>query len=159
MISGMRSGNGIDEMTCSYATTAPFANWSVFSRVNLPHMFSRYNAPPGCGTIQAEVYFSKKYKPLRGRPADLLEPVLADLRRCGFIRESDKILLQDGFVNQYANVIYDDDRANALKCIHGYLRDIRVHYCGRYGNWDHAWTDEAFLSGESAAEKALRAVR
>jgi len=36
----------------------------VFSRVNLPHMFSPHNAPPGCGTIQAEIYFSDKYKPL-----------------------------------------------------------------------------------------------
>jgi protoporphyrinogen oxidase len=151
---------GIDRSDLSDAAITYFYDEDIiFSRVNLPHMFSRHNALPGCGTIQAEVYFSKKYKPFRGRTADLLEQVLGDLRRCGFIRESDKILLQDSFVNQYANVIYDHDRANALKCIHGYLQDIRVHYCGRYGNWDHAWTDEAFVSGESAAENALRAVR
>jgi hypothetical protein len=39
--------------------------------------------------------------------------------------------------------------------VHGYLRDIGVAYCGRYGNWDHAWTDEAFLSGEAAAQRVL----
>lgn len=122
-----------------------------FSRVNLPHMFSSNNAPPGAGTIQAEVYFSDKYRPLRGRPEALIEPVIADLRGCGFIRDDDSILLKDAAVNRYANVIYDHDRAPALATVHGFLEDIGVACCGRYGNWDHAWTDEAFISGERAA--------
>ncbi len=127
----------------------------VFSRVNLPHMFSPHNAPPGCGTIQAEVYFSDKYRPFRGRPQELIEPAIADLRRCGFIRDSDRILLKDAAINRYANVIYDHDRAPALQLIHGFLDDIGVDYCGRYGNWDHAWTDEAFMSGEQTAAAVL----
>ena len=127
----------------------------IFSRVNLPHMFSPHNAPPGCGTIQAEVYFSDKYRPMRVDPKDLVEPTIAGLKRCGFIREGDRILLQDVAINRYANVIYDHDRAPALDTIHGYLRDIGVVYCGRYGNWDHAWTDEAFVSGEQAAASCL----
>jgi protoporphyrinogen oxidase len=127
----------------------------IFSRVNLPHMFSPNNAPPGCGTIQAEIYFSDKYKPLRGHPEDYFERVIADLRRCGFLRESDKLLLKDTAINRYANVIYDLDRTAALKAVHDFLDEISVHYCGRYGNWDHAWTDEAFVSGEEAARKML----
>jgi protoporphyrinogen oxidase len=129
----------------------------VFSRVNLPHMFSPHNAPEGCGTIQAEVYFSDKYKPLRDKPETYIEPAIADLKRCGFIRDSDKILLKDAAINRYANVIYDHDRAPALALVHGYLSDIGIVYCGRYGNWDHAWTDEAFLSGEAAAQQVLDA--
>ena len=86
----------------------------IFSRVNLPHMFSPHNAPAGCGTIQAEVYFSEKYKPLRVDPSELIEPVIRDLRRCGFIRETDSILLKDTAINRFANVIYDLDRRAAL---------------------------------------------
>jgi protoporphyrinogen oxidase len=127
----------------------------IFSRVNLPHMYSANNAPPGAGTIQAEVYFSDKYRPLRVRPEALIEPVIADLRRCGFIREDDTILLKDAAVNRYANVIYDHDRAPALATVHAFLQDIGVAYCGRYGNWDHAWTDEAFVSGEDAATRVV----
>jgi protoporphyrinogen oxidase len=127
----------------------------IFSRVNLPHMFSPNNALPGCGTVQAEVYFSDKYKPLRCKPEALVEPVITDLRRCGFIRDDDAILLKDAAVNRYANVIYDQDRAPALETVHGFLRDIGVFYCGRYGNWDHAWTDEAFINGENAAAGVL----
>jgi len=131
----------------------------IFSRINLPHMFSPNNAPQGCGTIQAEVYFSDKYRPFGGNPSDLIEPVIADLRRCGFIRHNDSIILKEAAINRYANVIFDADRARAVTAIHGFLHDVGIHYCGRYGNWDHAWTDEAFLSGEKAAQRALDSVR
>jgi protoporphyrinogen oxidase len=132
----------------------------IFSRVNLPHMFSEKNAPPGYGTIQAEVYFSDKYRPFRGTGAsDLIEPVIKDLRRCGFIRDNDSIMLKEATINRYANVIFDTDRPTAVTTVHAFLDDIGVLYCGRYGNWDHAWTDEAFLSGEKAAQTALDALR
>ena len=131
----------------------------IFSRINLPHMFSPSNAPAGCGTIQAEMYFSEKYHPFRGTPADLIEPTILDLRRCGFLRDSDSIMLRETVINRYANVIYDLDRAQALKTVHGYLDDIDVYYCGRYGDWNHAWTDQAFISGENAAERALGSAR
>jgi protoporphyrinogen oxidase len=132
----------------------------IFSRVNLPHMFSEKNAPPGCGTIQAEVYFSDKYRPLgKTSASDLIEPVIKDLRRCGFILDTDSIMLQEAAVNRYANVIFDMDRPEAVATVHAFLDEIGVHYCGRYGSWNHAWTDEAFLSGEKAAQMALDARR
>jgi protoporphyrinogen oxidase len=127
----------------------------VFSRVNLPHMFSPHNAPPGCGTIQAEIYFSDKYKPLRSKPEDYISEVVTGLRRCGFIHENDRILLQETAINRYANVIYDHDRAQAVSTIHGFLDEQKIFYCGRYGDWDHAWTDQSFISGENAARKAV----
>ena len=56
-----------------------------FTRLSFPHMLSATNAPPGCGSIQAEVYFSSKYRPLTQSPNDLIDQVIADLRRraCG----------------------------------------------------------------------------
>ena len=65
-----------------------------------------------------------------------MERVLADLRRTGFIREGDSILLQETAINRYANVIYDVDRADALRTVHGYLDRVGIYYCGRYGNWE-----------------------
>jgi protoporphyrinogen oxidase len=152
---------GVNRADLSKAAITYFYDEDViFSRVNLPHMFSEKNAPPDCGTIQAEVYFSDKYRPLGGTPAsDLIEPVIRDLRRCGFIRDNDSIMLKDAYVNRHANVIFDTDRPEAVNTVHAFLDDIGVLYCGRYGNWDHAWTDEAFLSGEKAAQMALDALR
>jgi protoporphyrinogen oxidase len=118
-------------------------------------MLSKNNAPPGTGSIQAEVYFSEKYRPFTGAPENWIEPVLRDLRRCGLVREEDQILSRKAMLLRYANVIFDLDRAEALKTVHGYLDEIGIAYCGRYGDWGYMWTDESFKSGELAAERAL----
>jgi protoporphyrinogen oxidase len=126
-----------------------------FTRLSFPHMFSRNNGPAGTGSIQAEVYFSDKYKPLTGKPEDCIEPVIADLRRCGLLRDNDRVVFRDARLLRYANIIFDLDRAEALKKVHAYLDDLGIAYCGRYGDWGYLWTDESFKSGEKAAERAL----
>jgi len=128
-----------------------------FTRLSFPHLLSATNAPPGCGSIQAEVYFSDKYRPLDADPGEIVGRVIADLHRCGILREGDRILHQGARVVRYANVIFDLGRAAALATVHGYLDDIGIHYCGRYGDWGYMWTDESFISGERAAEAALSA--
>jgi protoporphyrinogen oxidase len=126
-----------------------------FTRLSFPHMLSPNNAPPDHGSVQAEVYFSKKYRPLTQSPESLLERVIKDLTRSGVLREDDKILSRDARLLRYANVIFDLDRAKALETVHGFLNDVGIAYCGRYGDWGYMWTDESFISGERAAEKAL----
>jgi protoporphyrinogen oxidase len=127
----------------------------VFSRASHPHLMSPNNAPPGCGSVQAEVYFSKKYLPLKGRPEDYLQPTIRDLKRCGILRDSDEILFSEVRVCEYANVIFDHDREAALRTVHGYLDQIAVRHCGRYGDWGYMWTDDSYKSGEVAARRAL----
>jgi len=118
-------------------------------------MFAPHTTPPGCGSIQAEVYFSDKYRPLLGSPDDYVAPVLADLKRVGVLREDDKIVHTSVHLSRFAQIIFDLDRSEALAVVHGYLDDIGVRYCGRYGDWLYIWTDESFISGENAAQKAL----
>ena len=120
-------------------------------------MLSRHNAPPNCGSIQAELYFSSKYRPLTNSTDVLIEQVIADLLRTGILRESDQVLSKHTSVVEHANVIFDLDRPTALKTVHAYLDDIGINYCGRYGDWGYMWTDESFISGERAAEQALSA--
>lgn len=138
------------------------AHWTYFydhdflsTRVSFPHMLSPHNVPPGKGSIQVEVYFSSKYRPLDRNPEDCIQPVLHDLRRCGLLLEDEKVLFAHATFVPYANVIFDLDRADALANVHGFLDEINVAYCGRYGNWGYHWTDEAFISGEQAAQKIL----
>ena len=126
-----------------------------FTRLGFPHMLSATNAPARTGNIQAEVYFSDKYKPLVGSPDDWIEPVIRDLRRCGILTEDDQILSRGAMLLRYANIIFDLERAAALKIVHAYLDELGIGYCGRYGDWGYMWTDESFKSGELAAERAL----
>ena len=126
-----------------------------YTRLSFPHMLSPHNAPPGCGSIQAEVYFSSKYRPLTQSPEALIEQVVADLHRTGVLRDDDRILSRHASLVRHANVIFDLDRSAALKTVHGYLDDVGIGYCGRYGDWGYMWTDESFISGERAAQAAL----
>src|SRR6266481_3567427 len=84
---------GIDREDLSDAHMTYFYDEDIcFTRLGFPHMLSAKNAPPDMGNIQAEVYFSDKYKPLAGAPEDWIEPVIRDLRKCGLLRDSDTIL-------------------------------------------------------------------
>jgi protoporphyrinogen oxidase len=149
---------GVDRADLSKAHMTYFYDQDIcFTRLSFPHMLSPHNVPPGTGSIQAEVYFSSKYRPFAGAPEDLIEPVITDLRRCGLLHEDDRILCRRAMLVPYANVIFDLERAGALETVHGYLDDVGVAYCGRYGDWGYMWTDESFISGERAAEKALAA--
>jgi len=127
----------------------------IFSRLSFPHMFSPKTVPQGHGSIQAEVYFSDKYKPMNISVDDCIEQVIKDLRRCGLIKDDDNIVIKNGWVTPFAQVIFDLERAAALKIVHGYLEDIQIEYCGRYGKWEYIWTDDSFISGEQAAQNII----
>jgi protoporphyrinogen oxidase len=147
---------GVDREDLSASHMTYFYDEDIcFTRLGYPHMLSARNAPPGAGNIQAEVYFSEKYKPFAGKPEDWIQPVIRDLRKVGLLREEDKVLESKAMFLKYANIIFDLERADALKTVHGYLDDIGIAYCGRYGDWGYMWTDESFISGEKAAERAL----
>lgn len=147
---------GVDRQDLSAAHMTYFYDEDVcFTRLSFPHMLSARNAPAGTGSIQAEVYFSAKYRPFTGKPEDWIEPVVADLRRCGLLREEDRVLFSTAMLVQYANVIFDLERKAALATVHGYLDEVGIAYCGRYGDWGYMWTDESFRSGENAAQKIL----
>jgi protoporphyrinogen oxidase len=138
------------------------AHWSYFydrdvsfTRLSTPHLQSPHNVPPGCGSLQAECYYSRKYRPLDCRPEDCIEPVIRDLIRTGVLRESDKILFRHAMHIPYANVIFDLDSGPATRLVHAYLDDVGIGYCGRYGDWAYIWTDQSFISGENAAQRAV----
>lgn len=138
------------------------AHWSYFydrdvffTRLSTPHLQSPHNVPPGCGSLQAECYYSRKYRPLDRTPEECIEPVIRDLLRTGVLRDSDKILFKHAMHIPYANVIFDLDSTPATKLVHGFLDDLGIAYCGRYGDWAYIWTDQAFVSGENAAQRTL----
>ena len=138
------------------------AHWSYFydrdvffTRLSTPHLQSPHNVPPGCGSLQAECYYSRKYRPLDRTPEQCIEPVIADLMRCGVLKPTDKILFRHAMHIPYANVIFDLEASGAAATVHGYLNDVGIGYAGRYGDWAYMWTDEAFISGQKSARNIL----
>jgi len=126
-----------------------------FSRISFPHLMSPNNTPDGCGSVQCEVYFSKKYKPMKRRVEEVIKKARHDLVRTGVLKDKDEIIHESYSYAPYANVIFDLERKSAVKVVHDYLDNIGVHYCGRFGEWGYHWTDESFESGEKAVVNAL----
>jgi protoporphyrinogen oxidase len=127
-----------------------------FARLSFPPGFSSSLVPEGSGSIQAEVYFSEKWRPLTNKAEDWIEPTIDGLIQCGLIANRDEVVHKSVIFAPFANVIFDHDRPKALAAVHGYLDDIGIGYCGRYGDWAYIWTDQAFKSGEEAAGSALQ---
>ena len=127
----------------------------VFTRLSSPHRLSPNTVPPGASAIQAEIYYSKKYRPIELSPDAHIEPVIRDLRKVGLLREDDRLLHQNASLIPYANIIFDHDRPAALETIFAYLDELGIATCGRYGRWGYHWSDESFLSGEAAAASVL----
>ena len=120
------------------------------ARVHLPHRLSPGNAPPGSGSIQAEVYFSRT-RPLP-LPADQLAArVVADLVRMGLVRDEDEPLFARHRVLEHANVVFDHRRRPALDVIEPFLDRCGILRAGRYGEWAYHWTDDATNAGWRAA--------
>ncbi len=126
-----------------------------FARISYRAKLSPHTVPEGCSAFQAEIYFSDKYKPLEGTPEDWIEPAIDGLIKCGLVQNREEIIHKSAIIIPYANIIFDLDRRQSLEVVHGYLDDIGINYCGRFGQWGYIWTDAAFLSGESAARRAL----
>jgi len=126
-----------------------------FARLSYPSNFSPNIAPKGCSALQAEVYFSSKWKPRPHDPDHYIDPVIDGLIKCGLIKNRDEIIHTSTIFAPFANIIFDYDRPKALPIVHGYLNDIGIKYCGRFGDWGYIWTDQAFNSGERAAERAI----
>ena len=127
----------------------------IITRLSFPHLLSPNTVPPGCSSVQAEIYFSDKYRPLEANPDSYIEPVIHDLLRCGLLRESDEILHSNARLIPFGNVIFDHERKDSVAAVHAYLDEVGINYCGRYGEWGYQWTDESFVSGEKAAQRAI----
>ena len=121
------------------------------------HAFSREMSHRVPAASRQKSTFPRQYKPLTNAPEEWIEPVIKDLHRCGLLREEDKILFKQRAAGAARQRHFRSRTSAALKTVHGYLDDIGIAYCGRYGDWGYMWTDESFKSGEQAAEKALTA--
>lgn len=126
-----------------------------FSRVSYRGNLSPQTVPPGCGALQAEIYFSEKYRPLNGPPGDWIEPTIDALITAGLVTSRAEVIHQSAIMLPFGNIIFDLERKAAVDIVHGYLDEVGIEYCGRFGQWGYIWTDAAFLSGERAARSAL----
>ena len=91
---------------------------------SFPAGFSPTLVPKACGSIQAENYFSKKWKPFACQYEDLIETTIEGLLQCGLVTKRSEIIHKSIIHAPFANIIFDHDRPRSLDVVHGYLDEI-----------------------------------
>lgn len=125
-----------------------------FSRLSFPSKYSPFAATEHHSSVQAEIVHSR-FRPLDGKES-LVDRCIDGLLKCGLLHSKNEIVALDERDIQFANVIFDFDRAPNLAMVHGYLAENNVQWCGRFGDWAYLWTDQSILSGERAGNLLRR---
>lgn len=114
------------------------------ARVYSPSLKSPENAPEGCSSYQAEVFFNCRDKI---PPAEeVLTKTVTKLKEiCGF--DDKDIKVQDIRFEPYANVTFTHGIYENREIVLDYLKSIGIDSIGRFGKWDYLWSHQAFESG------------
>ena len=121
------------------------------SRAWSPSEKSKNNVKSGKSSIQFETYYSK-LKPKSLEKDQLIDHIIEKSEKFNLFKKND-IECVDFREIKYANVIFDHNRKINLKIIHDFLIKKNVEFCGRFGEWNYLWSDQAFLSGKKISKK------
>lgn len=117
------------------------------ARVYSPNLKSPDNAPDGCSSLQAEIFFANDAA--IPDKAEILEKTVEKLKRiCGF--DDKDIVVKDIRFEKYGNIIFTPDIYENRKIVRDFLTANGVNSVGRFGEWDYYWSHQAFKSGMNA---------
>ena len=120
------------------------------ARVHSPSLKSVSNAPKGCTSIQFEIYYnSKDHGPSKDASISNCIYALKKMK----IADEDDILFADYRQIDYSNVIFVKGTEDLANEITAWLRSQGVVPIGRFGEWKYLWSDQAYMSGYTAARK------
>lgn len=120
------------------------------ARVYSPSLKSPDNAPAGCSSLQAEIFFAN------GTPlpdaGEMLEKTIGKLIEMSIFKAED-LIVKDIRFEKFANIIFDRHIYQNRQIILDYLQKQHIHSIGRFGKWEYFWTFQAFADGMNLADK------
>lgn len=126
------------------------------SRVYSPSLKSPENAPEGCSSLQAEIYFNKGVK-FNRTDSEILDDTIKRFIEIGLFKKED-LIVKDIRSEKYANVIFDHHIYENRKIVLDFLEKIDIISVGRFGEWDYFWSDQSLLSGRDGALKLINSI-
>lgn len=122
------------------------------ARVYSPNLKSPDNAPAGCSSLQAEVFYDCRASV---PPAsEVLRNTVQKLMAMGLFKEED-ILVRDIRFEPYANITFVPDIYRNRQTVLDYLHGLSVESIGRFGKWEYMWTHQAFEDGKNTAQRII----
>lgn len=123
------------------------------ARASCPGVQSADNCPPGCSSIQFEIYGSVRRGPVRS-VEDLKRNCIDALVKWGFAAETDIAVVHHQHL-PFGNVIFERGMEQRRTLVRDWLASVGILGAGRFGEWDYLWSHQAFQSGLDAARLAL----
>jgi len=116
------------------------------SRIYSPSLKSADNAPNGCSSLQAEIFFDNLAN--IPRPSDVLQNTIEKLIKMNIFKEED-LIVQDIRFEPYANITFVPSIYKNRQTVLDYLKNLNIESIGRFGKWEYAWTYQAFEHGKN----------
>lgn len=126
------------------------------ARVYSPSLKTPDNAPEGCSSLQAEIYFNKGEK-LKISDSEILEQTIQKFIKMSLFKEED-LVVKDIRSEKYANVIFDHHIYENRKIVLNFLKENNIISVGRFGEWEYFWSDQSMLSGRDGALKLINKI-
>ena len=114
------------------------------ARVYSPNLKSPDNAPKGCSSLQAEVFFANDAK--IADKDEVLRQTVSKLKEICQFKDSD-VVVKDIRFEPYANIIFTPEIYESRKVVREWLQAQGIKTIGRFGEWDYLWSHQAFESG------------
>jgi protoporphyrinogen oxidase len=123
------------------------------ARAYAPDWKSPSNAPPGCSSLQFEIYSSRE-KPMQHSVEELKQNTLWGLERMGVAKPADVLFVHHKRL-RLANVVFDLGMESRRDEVRAWVESQGVHVAGRFGEWAYLWSNQAMMSGLRAAREAF----
>lgn len=114
------------------------------ARVYSPNLKSPDNAPEGCSSLQAEIFFANGVKVVDKNI--ILQKTVERLKEICQFNNSD-VVVKDIRFEPYANIIFTPEIYESRKVVREWLQARGIKTIGRFGEWDYLWSHQAFESG------------
>lgn len=114
------------------------------ARVYSPNLKSPDNAPDGCSSLQAEIFFANSVKVVDKNI--ILQKTVEKLKEICQFNDSD-VVVKDIRFEPYANIIFTPEIYESRKVVREWLQAQGIKTIGRFGEWDYLWSHQAFESG------------
>ena len=114
------------------------------SRAYSPSVKSPDNAPSGCSSLQFEIY--SRGEQSKYNAEQLKKNIIYALKKMNIASEGDIVFMHHKHL-PWGNVIFDQGMEKNREIVRHFLNENNVKFCGRFGEWDYLWSNQAFLSG------------
>lgn len=124
-----------------------------FNRISFPSNYSDSVAPPGHGSILAEITYNDGDAISELTDEEILDDTTLHLTRMGFIPEGARIATRSVVRSEFAYVVYDLEYLRNIRIVRSCLEDLGIHLVGRFSQFEYLNMDGCIRSALEFMER------